>query len=255
MARQGMFALTAAAGLSGCATTWDDVTSRDFHVRSMWEHTDPMTVLHESTDGDKRAKALLELKEPKANGGNDVEQDRVMEVLQQAAINDAQPLCRLAAIQTLGRFSDPRAVQYLVASYDSAAQLSSEVMPGIQCAAVNALGATRQQAALAFLLKTAAKPVSTEAVDREVNAARDVRLTAVRALQNYNGSAEVAAAMVQVLKTERDIAVNDRARETYVKVTGREPPEDTSLPPSQPTPLPAQNDGVKLTGGAAPRSN
>jgi hypothetical protein len=158
----------------------------------------------------------------------------------------------LAAIQTLGRFSDPRAVQYLVASYDSAAQLPSEVMAGVQCAAVNALGTTRQQTALAFLLKTAAKPVSTEAVDREVNAARDVRLTAVRALQNYNGSAEVAAAMAQVLKTERDIAVNDRARETYVKVTGREPPDDTTLPANPPMPLPAQNEGVKLTGGTTP---
>ena len=59
MARHGLLAFTAAAGLAGCATTWDDVTSRDFHVRSMWEHTDPMTVLHESTDGDKRAKASV----------------------------------------------------------------------------------------------------------------------------------------------------------------------------------------------------
>ena len=74
-------------------------------------------------------------------------------------------------------------MQYLVASYDSAAQLPSEVMAGVQCAAVNALGTTRQPTALAFLLKTAAKPVSTEAVDREVNAARDVRLTAVRAAE------------------------------------------------------------------------
>src|SRR5262245_51559061 len=78
MARHGFFAFAAAAALPGCATMWDDVTSRDFHVRSMWERTDPMTVLRESTDGDKRAKAMRELKEPRANGGNDVEQDRVM---------------------------------------------------------------------------------------------------------------------------------------------------------------------------------
>jgi hypothetical protein len=252
-ARHGFLTLVFAAGLCGCATTWDDVTSRDFHFRSMWERTDPMTVLHEDTDGDHRAKAMHELKEPKTNGGSDVEQDRVIEVLSQAALSDPQPLVRLAAIQTLGRFSDPRTVQLLIAAYDSAAQLPSEVTAGIQCAAVNALGTTRQQAALAFLLKTAAQPVSTEAVDHEVNAARDIRLTAVRALQSYNGSVEVAAAMAQVLKTERDVAVNDRARETYVKVTGREPPEDNSPLPNQPAPSPGRTDGVKLTGGTTNR--
>jgi hypothetical protein len=56
--------------------------------------------------------------------------------------------------------------------------------------------------------------------------------------------------MVQVLKTERDIAVNDRARETYVKVTGREPPEETSLPSNPPVPLSGADNGVKLTGGS-----
>ena len=56
--------------------------------------------------------------------------------------------------------------------------------------------------------------------------------------------------MAQVLKSERDVAVADRARETYVKVTGREPPEDARALPNRPTPLPARTDGVKQVGGS-----
>src|SRR5205823_6730811 len=106
------------------------------HVRSIWESSDPMTVLHESKDGDERAKAMRGLKEPRANGGNDVEQDRVIQALTQAAVNDPQPLCRLAAVQTLGRFTDPRSVQILIAAYEAAAQLPSEVSGAVQSAAL-----------------------------------------------------------------------------------------------------------------------
>ena len=85
-----------ALAVPGCATMWDDVTSRDFHFKSMFERSDPMMVLQDSKDGDARAKALRALKEPRANGGNDVEQDRLIEILAQAAVNDPQPVVRLA---------------------------------------------------------------------------------------------------------------------------------------------------------------
>jgi hypothetical protein len=238
------------AGVPGCTTTWDDVTSRNFHVRSIWETSDPMTVLHDSTDGDERAKALRALKEPRANGGNDAEQERVIQVLTQAAVNDPQPLCRLAAVQTLGRFTDPRSVQILTAAYDAAPQLPSEVAGAIQSATLVSLGNTKQQTAIAFLVRAATKPTSAEAVDREINQARDVRLAAVRALKSFEGSAEVAAAMVQIMRAERDVALQDRAHETYVKVTGREPPVDSQPAPNAPAPLPSRTDDVKLAGGA-----
>jgi len=246
--RLGLFA-GLIAGIPGCATTWDDMTSRNFHVRSIWESSDPMTVLRDSTDGDERAKALRALKEPRANGGNDAEQDRVIQVLTQAAVSDPQPVCRLAAIQTLGRFRDPRSVQILTAAYDAAPQLPNEVAGAIQSATLVSLGNTKQQTAIAFLVRAATNPTPAEAVDREINQSRDVRLTAVRALKNYEGSAEVASAMVQIMRAERDVALQDRAHETYVKVTGREPPADSQAPMSAPTPLPTQGEDVKLTGG------
>src|SRR5207237_3283627 len=89
-------ALALGAGLSGCAGPgfWDDVTSRDFHVKSMFSSSPPpMTVLRESTDGDARAKAMLAVKEPRANGGTEAEQDEIVKILTRAAISD-QPLCR-----------------------------------------------------------------------------------------------------------------------------------------------------------------
>jgi hypothetical protein len=55
--------------------------------------------------------------------------------------------------------------------------------------------------------------------------------------------------MVQIMRAERDVALQDRAHETYVKVTGREPPADSHTPTNAPTPLPTQGEDVKLTGG------
>lgn len=245
--RLRLFALS--AGVCGCAGAWDDVTARNFHVRNIWQTSDPMMVLHESTDGDERAKALRALKEPRASGGNDVEQERVLQVLSQAAVSDVQPLCRLSAVQTLGRFSDPRCVQILTSAHEAAAQLPDEVAGAIQVATLTALGQTRQQTAIAFLVREASKPAPTDLSDRELNHARDVRLAAVRALKNYEGSTEVAAAMSQILKSERDVAMLDRARETYVKVTGREPANEPSATPNVPSPLGPNSGDVKLAGG------
>jgi HEAT repeat protein len=208
-----------------------------------------MTVLKDSTDGDERAKALRAIKEPRTNGGSDVEQERVIQVLSQAAVSDPQPVCRLAAVQTLGRFTDPRSVQILTAAFEAAEQLPIEVSAAVQSAALTSLGQTKQQTAIAFLVRQAGKATPAEAVDREVNQARDVRLAAVRALRSYEGSAAVAAAMVQLMRNERDVAVQDRARETYVKVTGREPPAETTSVPNAPVPLPGRSDDVKLAGG------
>lgn len=252
---RGLARLSACIGIAlaapGCATMWDDVTSRDFHVKSIWERSDPMMVLQESSDGDARAKAIRAVKEPRANGGNDVEQDRLIEILAQSAISDPQPVVRLAAIQTLGRFTDPRSVQILTGAYEAAAQLPSEVSAGVQSAALAALGTTRQQAAIGVLVKAATKPLPTDVIEKEVNQARDVRLSAVRALKNFEGSPEAAAAMTRIVSDEKDVAIIDRARETHAKLTGREIPAESTNSPAAPTPVPTTSAGgdIKLTGG------
>ena len=77
----------------------------------MFTKPNPLLVLRDSSDGDKRAKALRALREPKQYGGGDAEQEAIVSILTTAATTEKQPLCRLAAIQSLGHFKDPRAVK------------------------------------------------------------------------------------------------------------------------------------------------
>src|SRR5436190_24238999 len=73
-------ALTALS-LSGCANFWDDVTSRDFHFGEFFHKPNPYLVLRDSDDGNRRARALRALEEPKQHGGNDRDQDAVVNIL------------------------------------------------------------------------------------------------------------------------------------------------------------------------------
>src|SRR4029079_9456143 len=93
-----------AVQLAGCASFWDDVTSRDFKFKDLYTRKDPVSVLNTSDDGDQRAKALRSLTEPTTRGGSEVEQQRTIEVLSRAAISESQPCVRIAAIETLGKF-------------------------------------------------------------------------------------------------------------------------------------------------------
>ena len=80
--------------ISGCASFWDDVTSRDFKVKSLFVQPDPLLVLQTSTDGDLRAKALRALKEPISHGGSQADQDEIMKLVTAAAPEAASPLTK-----------------------------------------------------------------------------------------------------------------------------------------------------------------
>lgn len=210
-------------GLVGCANFWDEVTSRDFSVKAVFSPPEPMSVLRTSTDGDARAKAFQRLTEPRQNGGGQVEQDEVVQLLSKAAISEPQPLCRMAAIGTLGKFQDPRAVPALIASFEAADQLTPELAFMVRSQALTALGETKQPTAATFVAEVAKRPIRSDYSERERAQARDVRLAAVRSLKNFEGS-EAATATAQALATaEKDVAVRDRAKETFVALTGREP--------------------------------
>jgi hypothetical protein len=95
-----------------------------------------------------------------------------------------------------------------------------------------------------FLVQTATKATPADTSDRDRQVARDNRLAAIRALKNFDGSPEAAAAAGQLAENERDIAIRDRARETYAKVTGKEPPAPAAGVVSPPQP----GTEVQLTG-------
>src|SRR5262249_55940914 len=141
-----------------CAGFWDDVTSRDFTFSGMFTKPNPLLVLRDSSDGDKRAQALGALHEPKQYGGSDADQDAIVNILTTAAATEKQPLCRLAAIQSLSRFKDPRAVKGLTDAFYNAGAFSAETATVIRCEALTALGQTGNPAAVELLARVVREP-------------------------------------------------------------------------------------------------
>src|SRR5207237_1024580 len=170
---------------SGCAGFWDDVTSRDFTWNTMFTKPNPLLVLRDSSDGDKRAKALRALHEPKQSGGSDAEQDAVLNILNTAAATEKQPLCRLAAIESLGHFKDPRAVKGLTEAFYNAGAFSQETATVIRCQALTALGETRNPIAVELLARVVREPPG-EGTDLEKQQTLDVRIAAARALGKFS---------------------------------------------------------------------
>jgi HEAT repeat protein len=112
-----------ALALTGCAGTYDLVTSQRFKERpfhTLFVTEDPMDVLEHVQEGDDRVRAMHNLKEPKENGGTQAQQDRAIAILQEAATVDNRPLIRLAAVEALARFKDQRVGPILVAAYHQA---------------------------------------------------------------------------------------------------------------------------------------
>lgn len=210
--------------LAGCAGFVDEVTSRDFKFQSLYTRPNPMLVLRDSTDGDQRAKALRTLREPRQSGGSDADQDAVVGILVAAATTEKQPLCRLAAIQSLSRFQDPRAVQGLSDAFFNATAFAPDTATVIRCQAVTALGKTGSPQALELLARVAREP-QAEGTEQERQQALDVRIAAARALANYN-QPQAAEALVRVMRGEKDVALRDRAYESLQVVTGKRMPVD-----------------------------
>jgi hypothetical protein len=254
-------ALIAAA--SGCASTWETMTSRRFREKpfeTTFGTEDPLQVLRENPDGEAKARAMRKLKEPAANGRPQAEQDEVMQVLTEAATSDPSPWVRVAAIDTLGKFRDPRAVEVLATAYYQAAgrqepppaPVTPPVVtaggrePGIladrlglhgpqgfapdQAAnirgrALEALARTGRPEAVEFLARIAA---GQEIPADEDPAVRDfVRQRAVAGLgQVRSKEAVVALAGVLAAEHDKDITLTNLAHSGLVSLTGKNEPAD-----------------------------
>jgi len=216
----------ACCALSGCANFWDDVTSREFHFKDRFKRQpDPLWVIQNSPDGDQRERALRKLREPSQHGGSPQDQETVVQMLMWRAEHDPQPLCRLAAIQTLRDFRDPRVVQGLTRAYFAPfPNFNPETVTVIRCAALEALGATGNPEAINHLVLVLRQPRSE---DNNVSKRQtmDERITAARALGHFK-KPQATDALVGVLRGERDIALRDRAAESLQGITNKELPPD-----------------------------
>lgn len=141
-------AAACALGLSGCAGMYDTITSERFKERpfhTLFVTEDPMTVLEKVQEGDDRVRAMRALKEPKENGGTAEQQDRAIAILKVSAVEEKRPLCRLAAVEALSRFKDPRVGPILIAAYHNA---GNDAAPGAAPSEVSAASFSGVKAAM-----------------------------------------------------------------------------------------------------------
>jgi HEAT repeat protein len=185
-ARAWLGGAAAAVALTGCAGTYDLITSQRFKDRpfhTLFVTEDPMEVLEKVQEGDDRVRAMRNLKEPKESGGSQAQQDKVIAILQESATADMRPLVRLTAVQTLARFKDPRVGPILLAAYHQAGQTGAapkdadittaaalsgvkgafstfpfETIANIQCQSLQGLGDHRSPEALQLLAEAASTP-------------------------------------------------------------------------------------------------
>jgi HEAT repeat protein len=240
-------AVAATVGLTGCASTWDTMTSRRFRdapFGTMFKSDDPMAVLRENPDGEARARAMRDLKEPAA----EPEQTEAIEILAAAATGDPSPWVRVAAIDALGRFRDPRAVEHLAHAYHQAGgkpPAQQDKAPGllndrlglhgpqgfpsdqaanIRGRAIEALAKTGRPEAVGFLAEVASTPTTEFEDPIERNA---VRQRAVAGLAKIRDK-EAVAALAKVLAAEqgKDVTLTNLAHGGLVELTGLKHPAD-----------------------------
>ena len=216
--------LAAALAGAGCSNFMDDVTRRDFSFQRFYNRPNPLQVLQNSHSADDRAQAMRALKEPLQNGGDARDQAVVMTVLTTAARSDAQVVCRMAAISSLGRFKDPAAVEALKDAYYRAGDFNPETATILRCQALEALGTSRGPTAVELLVKVIKEP-PVEGAAEDKQAKMDERIAAARALGNFK-LLDAASALADVLRTDQDVALRNRATEGLAAITGKDLPAD-----------------------------
>lgn len=214
-----------AINLCGCTMmSWDDLTSREFTVGSLWTSPPPpLAVIERSSDGYARTKALNKLDE----SSNKADVDKHLQVLQAAAINDRDPLCRLAALRTLGRYKDPRAAKILQEVYLSNPGMSAENNAFIRQQALTSLQASAPAEARQLFIQAALQPSGslTGAAQRDRMEILDERLSAIRALSKYP-QPDAIETLVKLLESEKDIAIRKCAHESLMAATKKDIPLD-----------------------------
>lgn len=209
--------------LSGCAEM-DEFSIKKMNFEVFRAPKDPLDVIRNSKDGSARARALRSLREPAEVGGTKEEQDAVVAILAYSASHESQPWCRVAAIDSLRKFKDPRAADGLKEAYYRAGAFNPEQATMIRCQALTALGEGGQPVAAEVLVRVLREP-PVEGPDQDRDLKLRERNAAARALGNFK-QYQATAALVEVLRTEKDGALRDNAHQSLVAATGRNLPPD-----------------------------
>ena len=214
------------AALSGCGF-WDEFRSRDYNFKSYFVKENPLLVLNSTKDGNKRARAFAELREPKQHGGTQEEQDSVVRVLVTAASQEPQSWCRLKAIEAPSTFKDPLAVQGLQEAYYAAKSFPPQTRTALRCQSLAGLGRVGNPDAVDLLVTVVQQPPPEPSANNEEDKQfyLDERLAAAEALAGYKHYRALEA-LTQVLKTEKDVGLRNRAHQSLQIATGKKLPPD-----------------------------
>jgi HEAT repeat protein len=229
-----LYVLLACAALAlpagGCASFWDEAFSRERDLQGYFKPPDPLTVIRDSTDGERRATALAALREPAQHGGNAQDQEVYVKILTTAATTDRDPLCRLGAIQALGRFKDPRAAKTLDDIFlQTKLPFTQDFISSIRLTALHALEKIDSDQARQRLILVARQPdPAPDAASADRRQTQDEKLIAIRALGKYRQS-ETLDTLVAILDTEKDGALRECAHQSLESATGKTLPADPAV--------------------------
>ncbi|MFO0842495.1 MAG: HEAT repeat domain-containing protein [Gemmataceae bacterium] len=218
----GLLTLALAASV-GCRNL-DDFHWKKMNFEVFRDPENPMEVIRSSKDGNERARALRCLQEPLTHGGTQQDQDAVVAVLNYSASHESQLWCRLAAIDSLRKFKDPRAADGMKEAYYHAGIFNPEQATVIRCQALTGLGETRQPAAVEVLVRVLREP-PVEGPDQDKELKMRERIAAAKALRGYPDQ-QATGALVEVLRREKDDALRNNAHESLVASTGKRLPPD-----------------------------
>ena len=261
--------------VTGCANFWDEALSHecDWAYATGIGKPNPLVVIRDNADhtpnadGVRRSQALSELREPLQTGGNARDQDTHLKILEIAATTDSEPMCRLTAVRALGKFRDPRAARILEEVYqlpvrkqktheDRALWFTHEINSTIRREAIAALDASHDPDARHLLIRVARQPGPPADADLEDRKqTQDEKIVAIRALGKYRQQ-ECVDALAYVLKSEKDVALRDRAVQSLQESTGKRwPAEFEAWQRGNVTPLPGDpgDNFIQRVGGWIPK--
>jgi hypothetical protein len=212
---------------NGCATFWDEAFSRERDLHGYFRPPDPLVVIRDSSDGERRARAMASLQEPLQKGGTQKDQDVYIEILTAAARTDRDPLCRLGAIQGLSHFKDPRAARALVEVYEQGVPpFTPEFNTLIRQQALRGVEKTGDPDGGKFFIRVARMPgPAGDAPSADHQQTQDEKLIAIRALALYRDK-ECVETLVYLLEKEKDAALRGRVHQSLQTVTGKHLPPD-----------------------------
>ena len=128
-------------------------------------------------------------------------------------------------VRTLAHFKDPRAPEILETAYLENLALGRELNALLQQQCLTSMADCGGPIALKRLVLVAKEPPATgNEADRQETL--DRRITAVRGLAKFKDP-EATAALAYVLKSEKDVAMRDRAHESLQACTGKRLPPDS----------------------------